>query len=134
MCKTLYRYFELVQGSVLKIISTLTLKPIGLASEILGSNNYFHEQIHQLISPYVHPTSSWARCYSSNTDGWHTSTFHKKCDYKGPTVTLVKVDSAVLGAYADVDFGGKNQLPLTCMCGIFKIDGMLLSHPTIILK
>ena len=49
-------------------------------------------------------------CYRATEHGWDASTFHSKCDFKGPTVTLVKVDKFVFGGFTDLDWGGEITL------------------------
>ena len=44
------------------------------------------------------------RCWRAKTDGWAASTFHSKCDGKGPTVTIIQVGSYVFGGYTDVSW------------------------------
>ena len=39
-------------------------------------------------------------CWRATRDGWSASTFHSNCDYKKPTVTVVKVGQYVFGGYA----------------------------------
>ena len=47
------------------------------------------------------------RCWRAKTDGWAASTFHSKCDGKGPTVTIIQVGSYVFGGYTDVSWSSK---------------------------
>lgn len=49
---------------------------------------------------------TWQLCYRASRDGWDASDFHNKCDNKGPTVTLVKVDDYVFGGFIDGDWKG----------------------------
>ena len=44
------------------------------------------------------------KCWRAKTDGWAVSTFHSKCDGKGPTVTIIKVGSYIFGGYTDVSW------------------------------
>ena len=48
----------------------------------------------------------WKLCYRASRDGWRSSNFHTRCDYKGPTVTIVRVGYYIFGGYADVAWGG----------------------------
>ncbi|XP_020628627.1 zinc metalloproteinase nas-13-like [Orbicella faveolata] len=38
------------------------------------------------------------------TDGWESYTFHSKCDFKGPTVTFIRVGNYIFGGYAGVSW------------------------------
>ena len=49
------------------------------------------------------------RCWHAKTDGWAASTFHSKCDGKGPTVTIIQVGSYVFGGYTDVSWSSPSK-------------------------
>ena len=53
---------------------------------------------------------TWLPCYRATDDGWKGETFHKLCDSKGPTVTIVRVGSYIFGGYANVAFGGMTNI------------------------
>ena len=78
------------------------------ASAILGSLD-FSKYLGQLIS-YLDPVvpdafrSEFVRCWHAKTDGSAASTFHDKCDGKGPTVTIIKSGSYIFGGYTDLSW------------------------------
>ncbi|XP_078344750.1 uncharacterized protein LOC144630294 [Oculina patagonica] len=43
----------------------------------------------------------WVPCYRGAVDGWSKGTFHSRCDYKGPTITLGRKDSYLFGGFSD---------------------------------
>ena len=47
------------------------------------------------------------RCYRATVNGWASTTFHKNCDSKGPTLVLAKKGSYVFGGFASQSWGGK---------------------------
>ena len=49
--------------------------------------------------------SAWKRCWRASVDGWAASTFHSRCDGKGPTVTIVRVGKYIFGGYTSVSWG-----------------------------
>ena len=49
------------------------------------------------------------RCWHAKTEGWAASTFHSKCDGKGPTVTIIKVGSYIFGGYTDVSWSSPSK-------------------------
>ena len=50
--------------------------------------------------------SDWKRCWRASVDGWAASTFHAKCDGKGPTVTIIRVGRKyIFGGYASLSWG-----------------------------
>ena len=46
----------------------------------------------------------WRLCYRASAYGWNAENFHRKCDNKGPTVTLVKVEEYIFSGYTDQDW------------------------------
>jgi len=83
------------------------------ASNILGSleSKYLHK-----LTTYLNPViqsssrSRFVRCWHAKTDGWAASTFHRQCDNKGPTVTIIKVNNYIFGGYTDVSWSSKYHL------------------------
>ena len=39
--------------------------------------------------------------YCASRDGWDVTTFHRCCDHKGPTVTVIKSGSHIFGGYTE---------------------------------
>ncbi|XP_028405296.1 uncharacterized protein LOC114527802 [Dendronephthya gigantea] len=60
-------------------------------------------------------------CYRSSEDGWASSSFHSACDYKGPTVTIIRVQSYIFGAYTDVSWGGSSGYRQSTKSFIFSL-------------
>ena len=86
-------------------------------SSILGSlNGKYLGQLNSYLDPVLQSPdrSRFVRCWQGKTDGWAASTFHSKCDRKGPTVTIVQVGSYIFGGYTDKSWEspsyGKYQL------------------------
>ena len=59
-----------------------------------------------LLSKWVPFSQSWTLCYRASRDGWRSSTFHSRCDNKGPTVTIIRYNSYIFGGYTDALWGG----------------------------
>ena len=115
-------WFRLLRGCYLYLWKTWQRKPAayticvsypgGLAtSAILGSFDY-NKYLGKLIT-YLDPVlpsvsqSYFVRCWHARTDGSAASTFHSNCDGKGPTVTIIRVDQYIFGAYTDVSWHSK---------------------------
>ena len=49
--------------------------------------------------------SRWKRCWRASVDGWASSTFHSRCDGKGPTVTIIRVGRYIFGGYTNRSWG-----------------------------
>ena len=58
------------------------------------------------LQEWLKEEDDWKLCYRASRDGWRSSNFHTRCDYKGPTVTIVRVGYYIFGGYADVAWGG----------------------------
>ena len=77
-------------------------------SAILRSLDY--SQFLKVLFSYLDPVlinkerSRFVRCWHAETDGWAASTFHSNCDGRGPTVTIIKVNSYIFGGYTDVSW------------------------------
>ena len=83
------------------------------ASVILGSldNKYYYQLMSYLVPVLRSSTrSKFVRCWHAKTDGWAASTFHRQCDNKGPTVTIIKVNNYIFGGYTDVSWSGKYHI------------------------
>ena len=52
--------------------------------------------------------STFVLIYRASRDGWHSSRFHALCDYKGPTVTVVKSGNYIFGGYTEQSWDGKH--------------------------
>ena len=50
------------------------------------------------------------KCWHAKADGWAASTFHSKCDGRGPTVTIIKVNDYIFGGYTDVSWSGGRHI------------------------
>ena len=87
--------------------STFPTPGLGL-SAILRSLDY--NQYLKVLFSYLDPVlinkerSRFVRCWHAETDGWAASTFHSNCDGRGPTVTIIKVNSYIFGGYTDVSW------------------------------
>ena len=62
-------------------------------------------QVQTLRNVLGFPDGGERLLYRGSRDGWHASDFHKCCDNKGPTVTLIKVVTTdakyIFGGYTD---------------------------------
>ena len=77
-------------------------------SAILRSLDY--NKYLKVLFSYLDPVlinkerSRFVRCWHAKTDGWAASTFHSNCNGRGPTVTIIKVNSYIFGGYTDVSW------------------------------
>ena len=64
------------------------------------------------------------RCWRAKTDGWAASTFHSNCDGKGPTVTIIQVDSYIFGGFTDVSWSS-SEYHFIFRSGFFQFVSLL---------
>ena len=74
-------------------------------SAILQNNDNYLSTLSNWLKPVVQSKSSyWKRCWRASLDGWALSTFHSRCDGKGPTVTIIKVQQYIFGGYTSTSW------------------------------
>jgi hypothetical protein len=66
-----------------------------------------HAAMDKLLQKVVPNHTKWRRCYHADSDGFSAEKFHNNCDYKGPTVTLIRVGPFIFGGFSDQNWGGK---------------------------
>jgi hypothetical protein len=88
----------------LNIFLLIYVDPRFSESDILSGELYYD----QLLQLWIGKTFTAKLCWRATRDGWSSSTFHSKCNYKKPTVTLVKVGSNIFGGYATASWEGEN--------------------------
>ncbi|KXJ14138.1 hypothetical protein AC249_AIPGENE7482 [Exaiptasia diaphana] len=74
-------------------------------------SNYGNDSYLQVLTTYLDPvlqdcgTSNWNLCWHARSDGWDVEKqFHPKCDGRGPSVTIVRVNQYIFGGYTDVSW------------------------------
>ena len=68
----------------------------------MDENHEYLEQLHQWLDDEI----DWRLCYRASRDGWRSRDFHSRCDFKGPTVTLINAGYYIFGGYSDIPWGG----------------------------
>ena len=71
------------------------------SSNILSTEPH---QFSQQLEKWLPRLGNWSICWRATEHGWEAGTFHKNCDGKAPTLTLVKVvkdrKNMTFGGYA----------------------------------
>ena len=76
------------------------------ASVIVGNNRNHLISLSNWLAPVAKGVYSlWKRCWRASVDGWAASTFHSRCDGKGPTVTIIRVGKYIFGGYISISWG-----------------------------
>ena len=81
-----------------------------LASNILKDDFKSLEVLRKAFPDFIRDHATWKRCYYANQSSWSTKEFHTECDYKGPTLTIVRVREYVFGGFVDQSWGGRHSL------------------------
>ena len=93
----------------LSFLSTLH-SPVDMKSVILSINPEYNKTLMGFLAPVQVPGKEWEMCYRGSEQNFSASAFHSLCDYKGPTVTIVRVNQNVFGGYTDKNWtSGKNS-------------------------
>ncbi|XP_068706848.1 protein slit-like [Montipora foliosa] len=71
-------------------------------SVILSSDGIYLRHLAMFLSPLVGDHSRWGLCYRSSTHGPSDRTFHRNCDGKSNTVTIVKKNDFVFGGFTAI--------------------------------
>ena len=72
----------------------------------MGNNRNHLNSLRNWLVPVEQSSSSvWKRCWRASVDGWASSTFHSRCDGKGPTVTIIRVGRYIFGGYTSLPWG-----------------------------
>ena len=82
------------------------MHPAYMESAIFGGKLIYEEQLQYWLQT-VSPAKRWQRCWHGKTNGFAASTFHSRCDGKGPTITIVRVGNYIFGGYTDQSWEGK---------------------------
>ncbi|CAH3115321.1 unnamed protein product, partial [Porites lobata] len=76
-----------------------------LDSVIVGNSINYLRTLRSWLSPVARSVNSaWKRCWHASVDGSAASTFHSRCDGKGPTVTIIRVGKYIFGGYTSVSW------------------------------
>ena len=74
-------------------------------SNILSKKGSYPTHLLDFLAPAVGDDSHWALCYRASSHGWDAKTFHRRCDGKNNTVTIIAKDHYVFGGYTDISWG-----------------------------
>ncbi|XP_015749895.1 PREDICTED: uncharacterized protein LOC107329746, partial [Acropora digitifera] len=90
---------EQIQG----IKGRIKLPVMILNSTIILNNSFYRAELASFLAPAVgQMESKWKLCYHAPANGWKTEIFHRNCDNKTHTVTIIKKESFIFGGYTDI--------------------------------
>ena len=93
---------------ILMLLCTNSFSVFNINSTILANNQHYLHHFHLFLAPEVGNSSQWILCYRQSSHGGFDSTFHKNCDGKENTVTIVQEKEFVFGGYTDIPWGNCN--------------------------
>ena len=76
-------------------------------SNILKTNSSYLYHLEKFLEPAFGNNSYWLLCWRATLHGWNVRQFHRRCDGKNDTVTIIKKGKYVFGGYTDIPWGKK---------------------------
>ncbi|CAH3191850.1 unnamed protein product, partial [Porites evermanni] len=102
---------------------TLLLFLAFMDSNILKTNSSYFYHLGKFLEPAVGNNSYWLLCWRATLHGWDVRTqFHKRCDGKRDTVTIIKNGKYVFGGYTDIPWESSGLYGFTRKAFIFSIS------------
>ena len=75
-------------------------------STIISNNSFYRSELASFLAPVVGQIESkWKLCYNALADGWDPKIFHRNCDNKKHTVTIIEKKPYIFGGYTDIPWG-----------------------------
>jgi len=81
------------------IINELKARPF--KDSVILSSDQRQALIKWLKETLTSASYNYGLLYRASRDGWAASNFHSCCDFKGPTVTVVKCGENIFGGYTE---------------------------------
>jgi hypothetical protein len=123
------------------------MKPLLVESTLVlldsASNNYKGEGTllcieyqRRLNDFYGNAKQKWELIYKATKDGFRAEDFHRCCDDKGPTMTIIqsKIDKYLFGGYAEISWDCNNKYKYDPAAFLFTLTNPHGIQPTKFLK
>lgn len=78
-----------------------------MSSDILKDDFQSLEALRSAFPAFIRDYVMWKRCYSADQSSWSTAEFHSNCDFKGPSLTIIRVREYVFGGFVEQSWGGR---------------------------
>ena len=76
------------------------------SSTIISNNSFYLSELASFLAPVVGQSESkWKLCHNAFADGWDPQIFHRNCDNKKHTVTIIEKKPYIFGGYTDIPWG-----------------------------
>ena len=74
---------------------------IVITSSIVSMDTIYHQYLGSMMKEEGYDFSRWIPCYRALDNGWNVSTFHRLCDDKGPTMSIIRKKNNVFGGFTE---------------------------------
>ena len=75
---------------------------------------------------FVNTSDNFGLIYRASRNGWGAADFHSCCNYKGPTVTVIKSGKYIFGGYTEQQWEHTGKPPPTPL--FFSFEALEISH------
>ena len=82
-------------------VANKSLLLLDFRSAIIGHIPAYKARLESWLTSVDYQGKLWKPCYSGAKDGWDSGIFHQKCDGKGATLTIARVDNTIFGGFTD---------------------------------
>ncbi|CAH3166197.1 unnamed protein product [Porites lobata] len=98
-------------------------KYLGFESSVIVGNNRNHlTLLRNWLAPVAKSVNSlWKRCWRASVDGWAASTFHSRCDSKGPTVTIIRVGRYIFAGCTSISWASGDRYQYDSKAFLFSL-------------
>ena len=101
----LIRILASANSNISKFCLSLTSVMI-FNSAIISNNSFYSAELASFLAPVVgQKESKWNLCYNAIAKNWNLQQFHKNCDNKNHTVTIIEKEPYIFGGYTDIPWG-----------------------------
>ncbi|XP_067019718.1 uncharacterized protein [Acropora muricata] len=112
----------LTQEQVQEINGRMKLPAMIFNSTIISNNSFYRAELASFLSPAVGQVESkWKLCYNALSDGWEPKIFHRNCDNKHHTVTIIEKRPYIFGGYTDIPWDSSGTSGDTLKAFIFSL-------------
>ncbi|XP_046839650.1 uncharacterized protein LOC124433845 isoform X4 [Xenia sp. Carnegie-2017] len=108
--QTLNKDISKLQNEINTINATLGRRFISLLSYDISASKILRREPERFLKQL----KTWFSfdkltcCWRASIDGWNSRIFHSRCDFRGKTITLVKVGRYIFGGYSTISWGGSS--------------------------
>ena len=75
-------------------------------STIISNNSFYRAELASFLAPVVgQMESKWKLCYNAKASKWDLGIFHRNCDDREHTVTIIERKPYIFGGYTDIPWG-----------------------------